>query len=86
MNKESIKVELIDILSRLFYENRLDPTMIEYADLVDDLGIDSITFISMVVEIEERFGIEFPDDLLSLDNFRKINGIVDIVERESIDK
>lgn len=86
MKTETIKQEVIELISELFKEKGFDIDILEYVDLIDDLGMDSITFISLIVEIEERFGMEFPDALLSLDNFRKINGIVNIVERELIDK
>ena len=40
-----------------------------------DLGIDSLVFVSFIVELEERFDFEFPDYLLTfneLDSVRKI--------------
>ena len=32
---------------------------------VDDLGADSLDLTSIVMEIEEQFGIEIPDDAIS---------------------
>ena len=49
-------------------------------DLIDDLGMDSITFISIVVEIESQFDIEISDDMLLLENFKCVDDIVSIVE------
>lgn len=43
-----------------------------------DLSIfveDSIHFISMVVAIEEKLSIEFPDDLLILEAFKSLNAL-----------
>ena len=34
----------------------------ENGELID---VDSITFITMIIRIEESFGISFPDDLLN---------------------
>lgn len=79
---EELKTELISLISELFNNNGFDIDIIEYADLVDDMGMDSITFISIVVEIEAKFNITVPDDLLSMDNFRKVDDIVKIVENE----
>ena len=79
MNTESIKKELIGLVSTLFADNGFDVDMIEYVDLIDDLGMDSITFISLIVEIESRFNIQIPDDFLLMDNFRTVNDAVRII-------
>ena len=42
--------------------------------------MDSITFISIVVEVEDLFGITVPDDMLLMENFRDIDGIIQIIE------
>lgn len=86
MNKENIKVKLVDIVSRLFYENRFDTAMIEYADLVDDLGMDSLTFISFIVEIESTFDITIPDDFLIMDDYRSIEHVQKIIEHQLLNK
>ena len=43
-------------------------------------GMESITFVSVVVEVEDLFGITIPDDVLLLDCFRNVNGILKIIE------
>lgn len=80
MNREEIKQRLIDMLQELFPESGVDKDMLEYVDLIDDLGMESITFVSVVVEIEDLFGITIPDDVLLLDCFRNANGILKIIE------
>ena len=80
MNREEIKQRLIDMLQELFPESGVDKDMLEYVDLIDDLGMESITFVSVVVEIEDLFGITIPDDVLLLDYFRNVNGILKIIE------
>ena len=52
MTIENIKKELINLVSTLFADKGFDVDIIEYVDLIDDLGMDSITFISLIVEIE----------------------------------
>ena len=42
--------------------------------------MDSITFISIVVEIEDVFEITVSDDLLLIENFRNVDSIIQIVE------
>lgn len=82
MTTEEIKTEVIDLISELFRDKGFDTDIIEYADLVDDMGMDSITFISIVVELEVKFDITVSDDMLLIDNFKKVDDIVAVVENE----
>ncbi len=68
------------MLAMLFPDSGVDKDVLEYTDLMDDLGMDSITFISIVVEIEDVFEITVPDDLLLMENFRNVDSIIQIVE------
>ena len=79
MTKETIKQEAIEVISQLFKEKGFNLDILERADWMDHLGIDSITFISIVVEIEAHFGIEIPDDMLSFENFKSIDNIVSTI-------
>lgn len=76
MNTESIKKELISLVATLFADNGFDVDMIEYIDFIDDLGMDSITFISLVVELEAKFDIIVPDKMLTIENFKSIDDIL----------
>lgn len=80
MDKNEIKSKLIDMLAMLFPDSGVDKDVLEYTDLMDDLGMDSITFISIVVEIEDVFEITVSDDLLLIENFRNVDSIIQIVE------
>lgn len=80
MDKDEIKLKLIDMLAAMFPDSGVDKDVLEYTDLMDDLGMDSITFISIVVEIEDVFEITVPDDLLLMENFRNVDSIIQIVE------
>lgn len=86
MTKELIKSNLIDLCSEIFKESNVDTDLIEYVDYVDDLGMDSITFITLIVEIEARFDIVVPDDMLIIDYFRTTDDIVEIISREMTNK
>lgn len=78
----NIKNEVIFLISELFSDKGFDTDIIEYIDLIDDAGMDSITFISIVVEIEAKFNIIVPDEMLQIDYFRSVNDIVEIVAKE----
>ncbi len=85
MNRELIKNDLVKLFCNLFESYNLDKDLIEYIDLKDDLGMDSITFVSFVVEIEAHFNIVISDELLLVENFRNIDNITDIIIREMKD-
>ena len=86
MTTETIKQEVIELISELFKDKGFDIDIIKYVDLIDDLGMDSITFISIVVEVEAHFCIEVPDDMLLLENFKCVDDIVSIIENEFLKK
>lgn len=44
------------------------------------LGMDSITFIKIVVAIEDEFGFEFEDEMLLSEKFPTVIALIDYVE------
>lgn len=82
MNKGNVKHELTNLITVIFQNTGLDTDVIEEVDFVEDLGMDSITFISMVVEIESYFDIIVPDGYLRIDKFNNVDQIVSIIEEE----
>ncbi len=80
MENGDIKAKVIEMLNNLFPNSGIGSDVLEYVDLIDDLGMDSITFISTVVEIESIFEIIVPDDMLLMENFRNVDGILAVVE------
>ena len=54
--------------------------MISAGDLVDDLGMDSIIFISLVIEIEVAFDIKIPDEWLLIEKLQNYTLIYEAVE------
>jgi acyl carrier protein len=51
--------------------------MVPEADLLDDLGADSLDVVELVMALEEEFGIEVPDD--DVENIRTIKDVVEYV-------
>ena len=82
MEKSEVKIKMIEILNNLFLNSGVNLDVLEYADLIDYFGMDSITFISLIVEVESRFNITVPDNMLLMDNFKKVDDIVAVVEQE----
>ena len=81
MNREDIKTELVPLVCELFKSQGCEIDNIETADFVDDIGMDSIMFISMVIKIESQFGINVPSDLLLIENFKDIDRIIKTINR-----
>ena len=81
MMTETIKQEVIELISELFKDKGFDVNTLENVDFIDDLGMDSITFISMIVELEMHFDIEVPDDMLLVENFSNLNSINEIIKK-----
>lgn len=49
-------------------------------DNLQDFGINSITFMKIVVGIEKEFGMKFDDEILSFENFQTLQSIVEYIE------
>lgn len=47
--------------------------------LIEDLGFDSIKMITLIVEIENEFGIEFDDDDLDIKKLDLLENIINII-------
>lgn len=52
---------------------------------VNEYGIDSLTFVSFIVSLEEELGVEIPDVYLTTDVLRSLNGFVSLVQQFIID-
>jgi acyl carrier protein len=75
----NIEAQLRDLLTgRLRFDRAA--TVDAEASLLD-LGLDSTAILSLVVGIEERFGIEIPDRDITLDNFSSLRAISHYVAR-----
>lgn len=75
MSNKEVKSAIIDELNNLgIIIDNLD----EDVDLLS-LEIDSITFITFVVALEERFGIQFPDEYLAMEVLNSLNGLANLV-------
>ena len=86
MEKSENKVKILEILSILFQNSGVDTDVLEYVDLIDDLGMDSVNFISLIVELEAEFDIQIPDEWLLMDKFRECSSILSAVEELIVQK
>ncbi len=79
---EDLKIteKLIGIMTKLFAEAGVATDVIEYVDLIDDLGMDSVNFVSLIIELEEEFDVQIPDEWLRMDTFRTYTQIYTAIE------
>jgi len=52
----------------------------ENASFVDDLGADSLDTVELVMEFEEKFGIDIPDE--DAEKIRTVKDAVDYIEKK----
>lgn len=86
MSSEEIKEKLITLCAEIFQNSGVDTDLLEYVDFEDDLGMDSLTFITLLVEVEAAFEITIPDDLLLMDNFKNMGDVIQIVADQLVEK
>ena len=53
------------------------------ADLMDDVGLDSIQILEVVVGLEETFGVSFEDADFDIENFRSVSAIAGFVRERT---
>lgn len=53
--------------------------------LVDDLAYDSISFVSMIIALEEKYGFVFDDNYINLDILKSVNDVAEyIISRKQL--
>jgi len=70
--------EIIERLSRACQNAGLPIDMLQQENF--PLELDSIEFITLIIEIENEFGIEWEDDVLDINMFKSLDYVCDIVE------
>ncbi len=76
--KEVTKEEILNIIN-----NAIDGDAIDLGQLDNDLselGMDSIKFIHIIVEIEETFECEIPDSKLLITELNTVQKIIDVLQ------
>ena len=69
---EQVKEILVDSLGCSAEDVTLE------ADLKDDLGADSLDAVEVIVELEDKFSVEIPDDVA--EKMRTVQDIVSYLE------
>ena len=69
---DKVKEVIIDKLG--VEENKIVPE----ASFVDDLGADSLDTVELIMQLEEEFGIEIPDE--EAEKMTTVKSVVDYIE------
>lgn len=78
MNKIEVKQKVIDILIDIGGIN--DKNQItNNTRLVEDLNFSSIHLIQLIVILEEKFNVELPNAVLSVESLNTVDDIVNIL-------
>jgi acyl carrier protein len=74
------RAEILAVLGEIAREHVRPTARIDAdADLIADLGLDSMTATALVIDVEDRFGIDLPDT--ELVGVRRIGELVALVAR-----
>ena len=83
MTENSRKEEIYDIVKEILVKSLgIDEKKVQLkANIVDDLGADSLDSVEVIIEIEERFNIAIPDeDAISI---KTVQDLVDYIEKKN---
>lgn len=68
MNKEEMYNKVQDLIKEIVHNKDIEFN--EHLDMINDLGMDSISMMGLLVRIENMFGICIPDEKIRMDYLR----------------
>lgn len=78
MAENEILTKVVEVIAEIMEtDNEIKPE----DRLIEDIGLVSIGYVELVVELEEAFDIAFPDDMLVSNNLNTVQDIVDYVKQ-----
>lgn len=75
-----VKEYVLNLLQKKYsFDAEID---LENFNYVESGFVDSIGIIKFVVELEDKFLIEFTDEEMTSPEFRTVNGLINLIERK----
>lgn len=71
--ENTIRLALANVL------NLADISSLSLQDSLEDEGLDSINFVTLIVMLEDAFDIQIPEDKLEYKNFQTIERILKVI-------
>ena len=78
------KDEIRDVVGEVISGAKSSAELTDTANLADDLGFDSLMFISLVTALEKKFKISIQPDEINLEDFKNIETISRLLERKEM--
>lgn len=79
-----MKNKVLEIINRVIADEDSERSIKIENDQLDisfnSLGIDSLTYIHIIVEIEEYFNVSIPDDMLALNQLNTVNKMIELLK------
>lgn len=79
------KNEVIEILKQLVIHIDVEEYFLDNDEMIG-LGLDSITFIKMIIMLEEKFQFEFDDETLLSTYFDTLSKLIDYIDSKVVAK
>lgn len=78
--------DIVERLKRIIEEQLMvdEDEITEDASFVDDLGADSLDTVEMIMELEDEFGIEIPDE--EAEKLVTVGDAIEYIERKVAQK
>lgn len=74
---DKIKNDVIEVLNELGIETEdIGENDVDLTEFI----VESIMFISFIVELEDKLGIEIPEELLDINSIKSLNTLSTILE------
>ncbi|MGG4551393.1 acyl carrier protein [Paenibacillus humicus] len=80
--------EVVEKIKKIIIENSesgLSAEDINEETTITDIGLDSIGFIKVIVQIEEEFNISVDDNYLTMNSVPTVRSFIDIVCNNKVD-
>ncbi len=76
LNQEKLK----QIIGEVMENEKIAGRINENSDLVDDIGMDSLTIINFILRVEDEFEVEIDFDEFDVENLRSLNVFAGYIE------
>lgn len=81
MEKREIKDKLLEIIEDEMPDletGSLDTS----AAFVDEYGVDSVSLIKVIVDVEDAFAVKFDDRELALNKYENFDDVIEVIEEK----
>lgn len=81
MSRDIIRKKLLELIKNMELEEDIADDVILHSDYVANEVFSSITFVMLVVLIEDEFKMKIDEENLLVENLKNFDTIVDLIER-----